>query len=64
VNTCKYQPKTGGIVYNGSENRVVITRFWNRVRNFGPGSGYPRFRLQITSHNDQCLRSAWDTLTI
>jgi len=41
VNTCKYQPKTGGIVYNGDENRVVITRFWIRVRNIGPECGYP-----------------------
>jgi len=22
-------------VHNGGENRVVITRFWNRERNFG-----------------------------
>jgi len=41
MNTYKYQHKTGGIVYNGGENWVVITQFWNRVRNFGPGSGYP-----------------------
>jgi len=30
------------------ENRVVITRIWDRVRNFGTRFGYP-IRLQITS---------------
>jgi len=35
------QAKIGGILYNREENWVVITQIWNRVRNFGTGSGYP-----------------------
>jgi len=41
VNGFKYRPKLATFCTIAVENRVVITQIWNRVRNFGTGSGYP-----------------------
>jgi len=41
MNRCKYRPELVAFCTIVVENRAVITRIWNQVRNFGTGSGYP-----------------------
>jgi len=43
----KRQAKIAFFISNECKNRVSITRIWNRVTNFGTGSGYP---IPATNH--------------
>ena len=47
VNRCKYGPKSVVFCMIAVANRVVVTRIWNLVRNFGTGSRYP---VPTTNH--------------
>jgi len=47
------QVKIAFFISNECKNRVSITRIWNRVMNFGSGSGYP---VPATNHYFRC----WD----
>ena len=54
------QAKLAFFISNVYKNRVSVTRIWNRVMNFGTGSGPgTRFLLQITMHSNAQLQNLY-----